>query len=140
VIYFMQAGGTELIKIGTTIRLSQRLRQIESAIGCACRVLGVMDGSYAEEGELHRKFSHLWLESEWFEPTDELIRFIASVARPWDGEDEVPSALVAMKCRQEYKDWVIRYAREKRTTPSQLIDGALVSIARIDGFELPPDR
>ncbi|WP_422928618.1 hypothetical protein [Singulisphaera sp. PoT] len=49
-------------------------------------------------------------------------------------------ALIALKCRQAYKDWVVQYARDKRTTPSQLIDQALVFMAQSEGREAPPER
>ena len=49
-------------------------------------------------------------------------------------------ALIALKCRQEYKDWVSRLARKHRTTPSHIIDVALVKFAEADGFEPPPER
>ncbi len=35
-------------------------------------------------------------------------------------------ALIAMKCRQRYKDWVGEFAERERTNPSGLIDLALV--------------
>jgi hypothetical protein len=66
------------------------------------------------------------------------------VARKKTGPKPTPNgprtALIAMKCRQPYKDWVLRYAKHRRTTPSQLIDLALVDMARADEFELPPER
>jgi hypothetical protein len=49
-------------------------------------------------------------------------------------------ALIALKCRQAYKDWVVSLARKHRTTPSQIIDNALVKFAEADGFPAPPER
>lgn len=49
-------------------------------------------------------------------------------------------ALIAMKCRPEYKDWVQRFADQNRVTPSQLLDIALVRLAAEQGFEAPPKR
>jgi len=66
VIYFVQAEDGGGIKIGTTMCLTARLGQLEKDTGCPLRVLGVIDGTFPEEKALHRKFKHLWLESEWF--------------------------------------------------------------------------
>lgn len=48
--------------------------------------------------------------------------------------------LIAMKCRPAYKQWVEEFARERRTTPSQLIDVALLMLSKADGFAPPPER
>jgi hypothetical protein len=49
-------------------------------------------------------------------------------------------ALIALKCRQEFKDWVSEFARKLRTTPSQLVDRALTKLAEVEGFKEPPER
>jgi hypothetical protein len=95
-IYFIQdADG--LIKIGTTIRLSQRLKQLNSERKQELKVLGVVDGSYADEAVLHLRFAHSRVLGEWFQPTDELNDFIATDARPWDGIDEKPEIYSVVK-------------------------------------------
>jgi predicted NBD/HSP70 family sugar kinase len=78
------------VKIGTTRRLSARLKQIAAEIGHTPTVLAVLDGSYAEERALHEKFDHTREWSEWFSPCDDLMRLIKTEGRPWNGEDEVP--------------------------------------------------
>jgi hypothetical protein len=50
------------------------------------------------------------------------------------------TALIALKCRQEYKDWVTELAREYRITPTQIIDRALVAFAKAEGRKIPPER
>jgi hypothetical protein len=37
---------------------------------------------------LHRKFSHLNIEKEWFSPESELTQFIRDETDEWDGKDE----------------------------------------------------
>jgi hypothetical protein len=49
-------------------------------------------------------------------------------------------SLIALKCRDEYKVWVSDFSRKLRTTPSQLIDQALVAFAESKGFKPPPER
>lgn len=92
-IYFIQPIEGGPIKIGTSIRLTQRLKELAAAHQCELRVLAVMAGGYAEEAELHRKFSHLKVVNEWFEAGDDLLGFIVESANQWDGVDEVPPVL-----------------------------------------------
>jgi hypothetical protein len=89
-IYFLQEPDGGPIKIGTTIRLSQRVKQLEKEQGVPLRVLGVMDGSYADETALHGRFVRDERGREWFRANTELTAFIAAETRPWDGTDEVP--------------------------------------------------
>lgn len=90
-IYFVRAvDEIGPIKIGTTIRLSARLKQLESEYGVPLHLLGVLPGSFAEERALHDKFSHLQADGEWFLWAPELMDFIARECSPWDGVDEVP--------------------------------------------------
>jgi hypothetical protein len=88
-IYFIKdvAGGR--IKIGTTIQLSERLKQLAAETGGELTVLAVVAGSHEEERRLHRRFAHLCKTGEWFEPGDDLLGFIVEEGRPWDGTDEV---------------------------------------------------
>jgi hypothetical protein len=96
VIYFLRAeqdsGDIKAgwIKIGTTIRLSERLKQIAAEIGHSPTVLAVLDGAYAEERALHDRFSDIRQWCEWFHAGPDLLLLIATETKPWDGTDEVP--------------------------------------------------
>lgn len=87
-IYFIRPVGGGNIKIGTTIRLSQRLKELTKDVGQALEVLAVVEGGLSAERQLHEQFAHLRVTQEWFEPGDDLTGFIVSEATPWDGEDE----------------------------------------------------
>jgi hypothetical protein len=76
------------IKIGTTTRLSVRLKQIAVDIGHTPTVLAVLDGAFAEEHALHKRFGFARMSGEWFYPGFELLQLIETEGRPWDGEDE----------------------------------------------------
>jgi hypothetical protein len=93
-IYFIQATGGGPIKIGTTCRLTERLRYLRRETGEDLVALAVMDGGRKEEKALHRRFAHLRVEkyalSERFHPGDDLLDFIAVSGRPWEGSDEAP--------------------------------------------------
>lgn len=89
-IYFVQPIDGGPIKIGTTIRLTERFGQLEKDWGAPLKILAVMDGRFSTENELHRQFNHLRLRGEWFSPSEELLSFIESTGRSWDGSDDVP--------------------------------------------------
>lgn len=86
-IYFVKSPAGS-IKIGTTIRLSHRLRQLAAAHGPGLEVLAVLDGSFEVERALHDRFAHLRREGEWFEPGPDLTAFIAAEGRPWKKSDD----------------------------------------------------
>ena len=88
-IYFIKSP-TGAIKIGTTIRLSQRLKQLAAEHGPGLEVLAVADGSFEVERALHRRFAHLRQVGEWFEPGDDLMGFIVSDGKPWDSSEDNP--------------------------------------------------
>lgn len=104
-IYFIQAEDGGPIKIGTTARLTVRLNELCKEVGDDLRVLAVIDGSYQEENKLHRRFVHLRRVGEWFEPGDDLLGFIVTNGREWDGSDDDPVAQVKVDAE------VVRVAR-----------------------------
>jgi hypothetical protein len=81
------------IKIGTTTRLSVRLKQIAFEIGHTPTVLAVLDGGFAEEHALHVRFHYAKARGEWFHAGPELMQLIATDGRPWDGIDERTTAM-----------------------------------------------
>lgn len=87
-IYFIQARDGGPIKIGTTIRLATRLKELAKDSGVELRVLAVVEGNRDVEQSFHARFSHLRAVGEWFEPGDDLIGFIVAEGREWDGSDE----------------------------------------------------
>lgn len=87
-IYFIASADRSRIKIGVTDRLTVRLKALKARHGPGLHVLGVTDGSFKTEGKLHRRFSHLHTGDEWFQPGGDLLGFIGSETRPWDGSDE----------------------------------------------------
>lgn len=54
--------------------------------------------------------------------------------------DEQRDELIAVRCKRTYKNWLLRFAKSERSTPSQLVDQGLMQLARLRGFELPPER
>jgi hypothetical protein len=54
------------------------------------------------------------------------------------GERRDSSLIVG--CRTVWKDWVTRFSKKERTDPSHLVDQGLAELARVRGFDVPPDR
>jgi hypothetical protein len=69
---------------------------------------------------------------------------VATVAKkktgPKPSAEGPRNALIAIKCRKAYKDWVAEFARTERLTPSQIVDMGLVALAEKRGFRPPPER
>lgn len=88
------------IKIGTTVRLSARLKQIAADLGHSPTLLGILDGGSVEERALHRRFRRHRETGEWFAPHGDLLDLIRAEAREWDGADECKE-LCVVKIRHE---------------------------------------
>jgi hypothetical protein len=141
-IYFVQSVDGGPIKIGVSIRLSERLKQLEKEAGRSLRVLGVIPGGRLDEQTLHYRFSRLRTEGEWFNPGESLLDFIRTKAVPWDGIDESPvRQLFAVKGCLAWYRWLKEFSGSLGMTPTEAIDASLREQSKRDGFELPmPDR
>ena len=143
-VYFLQAEGGGAVKIGTSLRLSSRLKTLGKEQGLALQVLGITKGERRREKELHWRFAHLRIQGEWFQPGAELMRFIKRSSHPWDGADECPGerkSITTLKGSVAWGDWLERLADFDRNTIVGLIDRAVAEYAQNHGFvERPPRR
>jgi transposase-like protein len=95
-VYFVRrADGIGPIKIGCTVAVKARIRQLESDCQTKFAVLATAPGGYTVERNLHIKFAAINVpgpvrtdratplggSSEWFAPTPELFAFIHGVTR-----------------------------------------------------------
>jgi hypothetical protein len=81
VVYYIGTEAREIVKIGTTINLVQRVRLLESSSGQRLRIWAFEPGSYTLEAYRHCQFSDDQLGNEWFELSRDLADHIAKVAR-----------------------------------------------------------
>jgi hypothetical protein len=146
-IYFVKRQDERgLIKIGVSVRLSRRIKQPDFQqyfdSPAELVVLGVMDGGYADESVLHKRFRRSRWVGEWFVPHDDLLAFIEAEARPWDGVDEMPDySTVNIKGNEEWKAWLEEAAAHCRLSVSALVDLAVARYAKSQGFDRkPPER
>jgi hypothetical protein len=130
-IYFIRDEATNRIKIGTTIRLSQRLYQLGLMTKGPLHVLAVLPGSFADESALHERFKSLRVVGEWFKPEPELIDFITTKGQAWDGSDEGPR-LVSIRLDSDIVDLVRIAAAMKRVSVSDYINQVLSPLIEED--------
>lgn len=77
-VYFIQADNGGLIKIGVAKDVTARLYQIQLMCPVRLVVLATVPGGGAAlEAELHQRFADARRHGEWFEPTQDLLAFIA---------------------------------------------------------------
>jgi hypothetical protein len=84
VVYFMQDGEGGPIKIGTTIHIARRTRELEAIAGRPLRLLLTIPGGPWSESTLHETFGEYRIHPrrEWFHPAPALIDFIAKPSEP----------------------------------------------------------
>ena len=82
-VYFIQGSISKNMKIGVSEDVLSRFNQIQGQSSEILVPIGVMNGGYPKESEIHRNFSHLRLHGEWFETSEELEEFINSEAMNW---------------------------------------------------------
>lgn len=82
-VYFIRAGVSGPVKIGTARDPRKRLSGLQTSTAVPLRILGVVVGGRAQERAFHEQFAHLRLRGEWFVPEPELLQFIAKEASPW---------------------------------------------------------
>jgi hypothetical protein len=80
-IYFVQPAAGGLIKIGIASNVAARLSGMQTGSPVELRVIGVIAGvDQSFEAELHERYASARRHGEWFEPTAELLDYIAEHA------------------------------------------------------------
>ncbi len=76
-VYFVQGVDGGPVKIGSTISMSSRFRNLQNGSPVLLKVLLVVpDDHYKLENALHRRFAKYRLHGEWFEDNEELTAYI----------------------------------------------------------------
>lgn len=81
VVYFAQIAKGH-IKIGVTTKIEQRVRSFQHCHAEPVVLLAKMAGGHAHEQLIHKVFAGDRDNGEWFSPSPDLLRFIASVKGP----------------------------------------------------------
>lgn len=78
VVYFIRAGNGP-VKIGHVMRrvtLGERMDMLQTGNAEPLRFLAATKGTITMERLLHKLFSHLRINGEWFKPGDDLMQYI----------------------------------------------------------------
>jgi hypothetical protein len=75
-LYFIEAVGTDYIKIGRSGNPEKRKQQLATGSPNELALLGAISGGAELERELHQKFDNLRERGEWFRSSGELREFI----------------------------------------------------------------
>lgn len=87
-VYFIEAVGLDLIKIGFARNVSQRLADLQSASPVELRLLGIMSScGVVTEREIHRTLASHRVRGEWFSRCKKIEEFLKRLERPLS-EDE----------------------------------------------------
>jgi hypothetical protein len=83
-IYFIQAGNDDHIRIGYAANVEHRIRMLQRRSSAPLRLLTVIDGSIEIEAYLHNRFWHLRQNGKWFKADQEILFFIETPVLPPD--------------------------------------------------------
>lgn len=130
-IYAIQSG--EFVKIGFSDTPNKRLRAIQVSSPVKCILLGVMEGTMGTEDLIHKRFSSIRVQGEWFRLTPELKAWIGSQMQPVEQPDPAPkqekignsSRRVSVRVDPDSVAFVNQYATENDLTISESIRIAL---------------
>lgn len=124
-VYFVQAADGGPIKIGTSVDVRARLKQLELAYKRPLAMLAEMPGGREEEGAIHERFSHLRIgRTEQFRPGPDLLEFIG---RPlFAGGDVEP-----MKCHVQPTVLNVKGSRAEKEYLQRLSKVTGVSLAEM---------
>ncbi len=82
VVYFLQAGEGNPIKIGWSLEAPEQRRATAQTFNwLEVRILATSPGEMADERDLHGVFKHLHVRGEWYTAAHDLLDFIAAVER-----------------------------------------------------------
>ena len=122
-VYFMrevrpEAPHDELIKIGVSINVWQRLEQLETEHRVKLRMLAIFPGTRVEEKKLHDLFSSFCVRGrEWFLPCEEIQALLTSGELPLLHETElvrppkVNKRMLNLYLPEEDGEEIVRLAR-----------------------------
>lgn len=77
-IYFLEAIGTGLVKIGFAVNLKRRVSSFQTASAVPLQLIGLIPGGYEREQEIHNHLEYFRSHGEWFRRCDLMDELIAT--------------------------------------------------------------
>jgi len=124
-IYFIEAVGMGLIKIGYTIDPAKRFMTMLTMSPAPLSLLGSISGGPQKETEIHAQLEPHRLHGEWFKATPEVMAIVATAEQRYGQEFFNQVARVRGAALQEYlakmkRGEVVRPTRGKEKRPRSL--------------------
>lgn len=145
VIYFVQAEGGGLVKIGLTeSSMSSRLSILRGMSPVPLTCLATMPGDSETEASVHRRFARGWSHGEWFRPAAELLEFIRSNGEPYREPPKFARfrrgtpRITGIYCDVRLHAALMAEGERREKGPLALIDEAFREWAGHVGFDPPP--
>ena len=92
-VYFIEAVGLDLVKIGFARDVAQRLTDLQCGSPVALRLLGTIPGGLGMELFFHKDLAEYRVRGEWFALSDRLKKYIANADRLIPHPPEVQAAI-----------------------------------------------
>jgi hypothetical protein len=111
-VYFIEAVGLDLVKIGYTADLTERLRKLAPGCPAPLRLLGTVPGGLLIERHYHERLNACRARGEWFHKSPALDAILATLDAPQPRSKK--STLKALKisdaayeanCTRLFQEW-----------------------------------
>lgn len=101
-VYFVQqARSNGLVKIGTSVNVPKRIRELQSITAEELRLLVVVWGGFSIEASLHNHFESFWVRGEWFRPGPPVLDLVKALQRlPVDTRPTLPARKLGHVARE----------------------------------------
>ena len=78
-IYFVQDTVLKYIKIGYTNNIKRRIKDLQVGNPHKLELIAQINGGKNKEERLHKKFDKYNIRNEWFEPNEEILKYISEI-------------------------------------------------------------
>ena len=145
-IYFAQSpeGGT--IKIGSSVNVPSRLKQLEYHYGRPLALLATMKGGREEERAIHERFAeHRMGQTEQFRPVADILAFIGRPLLASPNPDAVGAmpdgrmAIIHLKGSPAYSEFVEAINRKTHIPKAAMFRLAFAAWCDQNGHGIPPE-
>lgn len=135
-VYFIEAVGLGLVKIGYTADLTERLRKLAPGCPAPLRLLGTVPGGLEIERHYHERLAACRTRGEWFRLSPALEAVIAGIDKPEPPPKRVDPRAAKMNAHYEanadrlFREWADKKkakaaSRAQRTLPADEIAARL---------------
>jgi len=92
-VYFVEATGLDLVKIGFARNVAARLADLQCASPVTLRLLGTVPGGIEVERFFHKDLAEYRVRGEWFALNDRLREYIANADKAAVHPPEIQAAI-----------------------------------------------